>query len=207
MATAIAGVSCSPIIIKALVQLAEFGQPPSCQKTASGKQPYHWRHEIAAGWREKFNFKPRKTVPHSQKPHWVSTFYAEAGFRLRMKTQSLSYHGKYFKNHLQKVWLEIGTAKQCSTAPRGKFLQFSGCFPWLIWLQQKVPGKEQGNQNSPSRGFGHAWCLGGGFTWLDWLIFVWGCFGFLKEDKRWCWKLYGERHRRQPWAHMQLLWR
>lgn len=67
MATAIAGVSCSPIIIKALVQLAEFGQPPSCQKTASGKQPYHWRHEIAAGWREKFNFKPRKAVPHSQK--------------------------------------------------------------------------------------------------------------------------------------------
>lgn len=172
MATAIAGVSGSPIIIKALVQLAEFGQPPSCQKTASGKQPYHWRHEIAAGWREKFNFKPRKAVPHSQKPHWVSTFYAEAGFRLRMKTQSLSYHGKYFKNHLQKVWLEIGTAKQCSTAPRGKFLQFSGCFPWLIWLQQKVPGKEQGNQNSPSRGFGHAWCLGGVLLGLiGWFLF------------------------------------
>lgn len=108
----------------------------------------------------------------AKKPHWVSTFYAEAGFRLRMKTQSLSYHGKYFKNHLQKVWLEIGTAKQCSTAPRGKFLQFSGCFPWLIWLQQKVPGKEQGNQNSPSRGFGHAWCLGGVLLGLiGWFLF------------------------------------
>lgn len=84
-----------------------------------------------------------------------------------MKTQSLSYHGKHFKNHLQKVWMEIGTAI-CSTAPRGKFLQFSGCFPWLIWIQQVVSGKEQGNQTSASRGFGHALCFGG--VYLVWLI-------------------------------------
>lgn len=68
----------------------------------------------------------------------------------------------------------------CSTAPRGKFLQFTGCFPWLIWLQQKVPRREQGNQTSASRGFGYALCLGG-FIWFDLLIFIWGLFWFFER--------------------------
>lgn len=157
-----------PIIIKALLLLTELGQPLSCLKTASGKQHYRWRHENAAGWRGKFHFKLKESsCSHSQKPHWASTLDAEAGFRLRMKTQSLSYHGKHFKNHLQKVWLEIGTAAW-SVVPRGKFVQLSGYFPWLIWLQQKVPGREQGNQTPASHGFGHALCLGG--FYLVWLV-------------------------------------
>lgn len=60
--------------------------------------------ETGTGWRGNFHFKPKEnSCALSQDPDWAFTFYAEAGFRLRMKTSSLSHHDKHFKNHLQKV--------------------------------------------------------------------------------------------------------
>lgn len=167
MATPNAGVSCSPLLLKpwyCLLHLASLHHIRRLHQEISTTTEVMRLQQVEEG---NFTSNWRKAAPYSQKPHWVSTFYAEAGFRPAMKTQSLSYHGKHFKNHLQKVWPETGTAT-CSMAPRVKFLQFSGCFPWLIWLQQKIPGREQGTQTSASCGFGHALCLRG--FYLVWLI-------------------------------------
>lgn len=148
--------------------------------------------EVGTGWRGNFHFKPKEnSCALSQDPDQAFTFYAEAGFRLRMKTWSLSHHDKHFKNHLQKVWLEMGR-ETCSEVLRGKFLQLNGCFPWLIWLQQNVPAREQGNQTHAACGvwaclapwffLWFAWLVG--FCFVCWLVGWWLFVGFFFFKKK-----------------------
>lgn len=145
--------------------LAEFGQPPSYQKSASGKQHYCWRHEIAEGWSGKSNFKLKES--RSSQPK--ATLSVHILCRSQIQTKDEDSIIVLPQQTFQKPSTKGLTGDWNSNmAPRGKFLQFSGCFPWLIWLQQKIPGREQRNQTSASRGFGHALCLGG--FYLVWLV-------------------------------------
>lgn len=154
-----------PLVIKALVLLTELGQPPSYQKTVSGRQSYHRRHEMAAGWRGKFNFKLKESSSSQPKATLSIHILCRCWIQTEDEDSIIVLPRQTFQE--PSTMTRVGKAT-CSTVPRGKFLQFSGCFPWLIWLQQKVPGREQGNQTSASSGFGHASCLGG--FYLGWLV-------------------------------------
>jgi len=135
--------------------------------------------EFGAGWRGKFHFKPKENnCFHSQEPDQGFTFYAEAGFWLRTKTWSLSHDDEHFKDHLQKVWVEMGR-ETCSAALRGKFLWLSGCWSDSSRTSQ---AENRGIGLLLVVGFGYALCLR--IFYLVCLVafcFV-CCFGFFKED-------------------------
>lgn len=90
----------------------------------------------------------------------------------------------------KRSWLEMGR-ETCSAVLRGKFLQLNGCFPWLIWLQQNVPAREQGNQTHATCGvwaclapwffLWFAWLVG--FCFVCWLVGWWFFVVFFKKRR------------------------
>lgn len=132
---------------------------------------------------EEGNFILNQRKPVGLKAYQAFVCYAEAGFRLMMKTRSLSHHNKRLKNHLQKAWLEIG---------RGALWCSEGCFSNSVAaLHSSSDSGRMSHQENRGTGlllvvrFGHALCLdfflfvclvGWLFVWIG-LFWGW-VFGF-----------------------------